>query len=181
MPAVICDTVKPIKLAISKHKLPKGISMYFRRSTWAKPVPAIVIMILAAALCNAARADEKRAESAAQNSRISYDSANLKRKDFNFFGFKAWVNHEGIWSIDGNVSHKGLLCGTYEVGMRFGAGTEGCNEVKWITTDQYLTSEMQCNNATVNHHGMYTEKALADHFDEITCAERVIRCTGTCK
>jgi hypothetical protein len=155
--------------------------MYFRRSTWPKTVPAILIMILAATLCSAAGADEKRAESAAQNSRISYDSAKLKRKDFNFFGFKAWLNHEGIWSIEGNVSHKGLMCATYEVGMRFGIGKEGCTEVQWLGSDLYVTSEMQCNNATVNHRGMYTDLTLADHFDEITCAQRVINCTGVCK
>jgi hypothetical protein len=144
-------------------------------------VPVILIMTIAAALCGAARADEKRAESAAQYSRIEYDGSNLKRKDFNFFGFKAWLKQGGEWSIDGNVSHKGLLCGTYEVGMRFGVGKEGCTEVEWITTDQYVTSQMQCNNATLNHHGVNVDPDLASRFETITCAERVIRCTGTCK
>jgi hypothetical protein len=40
---------------------------------------------------------------------------------------------------------------------------------------------MQCNHATMNHQGGGDDSVLAARFDEITCAERVVRCSGNCK
>ena len=44
-----------------------------------------------------------------------------------------------------------------------------------------VTSERQCNNATVRQSGGENQPELARDFGRITCAERVIRCTGNCK
>ena len=136
---------------------------------------------LLAMACSLAHADVSRSATQAIYPKVQYEDFKLQRKDFNFFSYKAWVKRGGEWHIEGPVTHKGLLCGTYELGMRFGIGKNGCTDVEWITTDRFATSQMQCNNATMNHQGGDIEDILASRFDEITCAERVIRCTDNCK
>jgi hypothetical protein len=141
----------------------------------------LISAALLAIICGTAHADASRSAAPAIYPNVQYEDFKLQRKDFNFYSYKAWVKRGGEWHIEGPVTHKGLLCGTYELGMRFGIGKNGCTDVEWITTDRYVTSQMQCNNATMNHQGSDIEPILASRFDEITCAERVIRCTGTCK
>ena len=79
------------------------------------------------------------------------------------------------------MTHRGLLCGEYSVGMRFGIGRPGCSNVAWLTDVTYATARRQCNNATLYHAGGDVQPELAGSFAQITCAERVIRCTGVCK
>jgi hypothetical protein len=87
----------------------------------------------------------------------------------------------GEWKVEGSVHHNGLLCGTYEVGMRFGVGKPDCTDVEWISETQYATSQYQCNNADMMHTGFGNDGILLEKFDVISCAERVVRCTGNCK
>ena len=140
-----------------------------------------IVALLLLASSGFARADVSRFAAPAVYANVQYAGFKLQRKDFNFSSYRAWLKRSGDWHIEGTVSHRGLLCGTYEVGMRFGIGKNGCTEVEWITTDRYATSQLQCNNATMNHQGGDNDSVLAARFDEITCAERVVRCSGNCK
>jgi len=146
---------------------------------------ALAVRLLAAALMappslQAATA-ERRAQAAAQHATFAMEGFKPQRKDFRFGGFTAWLKRGGEWHIEGSVRHRGLLCGTYEVGMRFGVGNPDCTDVKWVSGDSYVTSQYQCNDAEMPHSGTDIDAALADQFDAITCAERVVRCSGNCK
>jgi hypothetical protein len=94
--------------------------------------PAIRQLIstaLLATICSIAHADANRSAAPATYPKVQYEDFKLQRKDFNFFSYKAWVKRGGEWHIEGPVTHKGLLCGTYELGMRFGVGKNGCTDV----------------------------------------------------
>lgn len=140
----------------------------------------VVVVCMSAASCNAG-ATEQRSQAAAQHQQLTVEGYKLQRKDFRFGNFNGWLKRGGEWQIEGPVRHHGLLCGTYEVGMRFGIGDPDCTNVQWISGDQFVTSKSQCNEAEMQHSGYGTAPALAEQFDAITCAERVIRCTGNCK
>jgi hypothetical protein len=139
------------------------------------------IAVLATAMSPQAGAAEQRSQAAAQYPRVAMEGFKLQRKDFRFAGFTGWLKREGEWHIEGPVRHRGLLCGDYEVGMRFGIGKPDCTDVQWVSEVRYVTSRSQCNDATMPHSGTEVDAPLADQFDAITCAERVIRCSGNCK
>lgn len=103
------------------------------------------------------------------------------RLDFFFGDIRAWLRQDGNWHIEGNVRHRGALCGMYELGIQFGAGSPGCANVEWLTSPAYVTSRRQCNSALMNHSGGDISPAAADAFDRINCAQRLIRCSGNCK
>ncbi|MEO8005497.1 MAG: hypothetical protein ABI771_11365 [Betaproteobacteria bacterium] len=107
----------------------------------------------------------------------------INRLDFDFRSGEttAWLNGGGDFHVHGWIPHRGLLCATYRVGMRFGAGSPGCQNVNWITDPVYVTSQYQCNGARVEHDGGDTLPELADRIGQITCAERVVRCSGACR
>lgn len=94
---------------------------------------------------------------------------------------KGWVARKGELYVETWVQHNGFLCATYEVGIRFGHGDPGCANVQWLAPARYVTSRVQCNNAIVQHIGVDTEFQLGADFDQITCAQRMIRCaSGNC-
>jgi hypothetical protein len=94
---------------------------------------------------------------------------------------KAWLSRKGELYVETWVQHRGLLCATYEVGVRFGHGDPGCANVQWLAPAKYVTSRRQCNNAIVQHIGVDTEFRLGAEFDQVTCAQRMIRCaSGSC-
>lgn len=126
-------------------------------------------------------AAEQRAQAAAQFPKVTLEGFKLQRKDFRFGSFTAWLKRDGEWHIEGPVKHNGLLCGTYEVGMRFGVGKPDCTDVNWISEVTYVTSHYQCNAAEMAHAGTEIDSGLGGHFEDVTCAERVIRCSGNCK
>lgn len=104
----------------------------------------------------------------------------MVRLEFDFSEVEAWLRADGSWHIDGWVEHSGLRCATYKVGIRFGEGSPGCSDVKWLTQPIYATSKKHCNNARLRHTG--GDAAAVDiDYAKITCAERLIKCTGTCK
>lgn len=144
-------------------------------------------IILAAVLvmqCSGASADSiSRTRSTVQNAGIQYDGAKSIQKNFNFFGSRATLNQDGDWAIEGTLTHKGLFCADYEVGLRFGISPEAgdCSDVEWITIDEYVLTQSLCNNATMPYRGMLHDDYLQENFDKIKCVERVIRCTGNCK
>ncbi|MBK8017267.1 MAG: hypothetical protein IPK20_11465 [Betaproteobacteria bacterium] len=105
------------------------------------------------------------------------------RKDFDFgrnVG-KAWLASKGEVKIDTWVQHRGLRCARYEVGIRFGEGDHGCTNVRWLAPVHWLTSINQCNNALMQHAAVDTDEHMVDFFDQVTCAERIVRCEGNCK
>jgi hypothetical protein len=128
-----------------------------------------------------AHAAEQRAQAVAQNPRVTVEGFRLQRKDFLFGNHTAWLKRDGGWHVEGLVRHGGLLCGTYEVGMRFGVGNPDCTDVRWVSEVRYATSQSQCNESEMQHSGDDSDAALTEQFDAITCAERVIRCSGNCK
>jgi hypothetical protein len=105
----------------------------------------------------------------------------VRKINFRFGNMKAWLNSDGDWNIHGRVNHTGLLCATYEVGLRFGAGDPGCTNVKWLSEVSYVTNQRQCNSATTTHTGGDFGSYIKADFDKVTCAERVIRCNGKCR
>lgn len=142
---------------------------------------ALVIAVLSATGIAEANATERRSQAAAQFAKGKVEGFELQRKDFRFFGFTAWLKRGGEWHIEGPVRHRGMLCGTYEAGMRFGIGKPDCTDVQWVSGVRYVTSQYQCNNAEMTHSGTEIDESLIGPFDAITCAEQVIRCTGNCK
>jgi hypothetical protein len=103
------------------------------------------------------------------------------RLDFGFADFEASLDEKGDWSVKGPVRHGYLACATYQVGVRFGTGEPGCTNVEWLTPPLYATSERHCNHAGRDHAGGGTNPELAADFARITCAQRLIRCTGRCR
>lgn len=101
--------------------------------------------------------------------------------EFDFGDFKAWARRDGSWSADGTVQHRGLMCGTYTLLLRVGRGNPGCVDVQWFGEPRAVASEKLCNDAPGPLTGGNNEFRNAARFDEITCAERVISCTGNCK
>jgi hypothetical protein len=108
---------------------------------------------------------------------------NINRLDFDFRidETRAWLNKDGDFQVSGWITHIGLLCGTYRMGMRFGIGSPGCLNVKWVTEPVFVTSEYQCNGARIQHTGGDTSPELGDRIGRISCAERVTKCSGSCK
>ncbi len=107
----------------------------------------------------------------------------INRLDFDFRAGEssAWLNADGDFHVHGWVAHRSLRCATYRLGMRFGIGAPGCLNVEWISDPVYLTSQYQCNGATVEHDGGDDAPEIGAQIEKITCAERVIRCSGSCK
>jgi len=107
----------------------------------------------------------------------------INRLDFDFRieETRAWLNKDGDFQVNGWIKHVGLLCGTYRMGVRFGIGSPGCLNVNWVTDPYFVTSEYQCNGARVQHNGGDTYAELGEQIGKISCAERVINCTGSCK
>jgi len=107
----------------------------------------------------------------------------INRLDFDFRTGEstAWLNADGDFHLHGWVPHRGLLCATYQMGVRFGIGAPSCLNVEWITDPVYVTSQFQCNGARVEHDGGGGSPDIGAQIAKITCAERVIRCSGSCK
>lgn len=95
-------------------------------------------------------------------------------------GDQGWLARNGEMYLDAWVQHRGLLCATYETGLRFGIGEQGCANVQWVNGPYWLTRLRQCNNAVVQHLGNDAWSELAGFFDRINCVERLVRCTGNC-
>jgi len=127
--------------------------------------------------------DESAISATAQPTYSLDGSKELTRLDFDFREgeSQAWLNRDGDVQTRGWILHRGLLCATYRMGLRFGTGSPACQNVTWITEPIYLTSQLQCNSARVSHLGSNNLPELVAQLDRITCAERVIHCTGSCK
>ncbi len=140
----------------------------------------IALALALSAQLHAGAADEVRRLSA--EPRVSAGIGEVRpRMDFDFGDIQAWLLADGSWHIEGTVRHRGALCGEYRLGIRFGAGAPGCANVNWIGEDEYGTWQRQCNNAIVRHVGGGDSAAGAREFAGITCAQRLIHCSGNCR
>lgn len=91
----------------------------------------------------------------------------------------------GLWEVEGPVRHNRFLCGTYQVGAKFGRGSPDCVNVNWLSDVQYVTSLRQCNSAVRIHKGnslLAVDPAPETPFDidRVTCAQIYIKCNGAC-
>ena len=103
------------------------------------------------------------------------------RIDFKAFDFSGYLLGDGTWHVSSPVTHRGLVCGTYEVGLRFGVGNPGCTDVRWLSDPMYIGRQRQCNESTVDHVGGETTPRLGNQPPYVTCVQRVVRCIGNCK
>jgi len=101
--------------------------------------------------------------------------------EFDFGDFKAWARRDGAWGTEGVVQHHGLTCGTYTLMLRVGQGHPGCTDVKWFREPRSVASVKLCNDARGPLSGGNTQFLDAQRFDQITCAERTLTCSGNCK
>ena len=104
-----------------------------------------------------------------------------ERWDFTFDDGRALLRKDGTWQVEALIGHSGLRCGTYRLGVRFGAGKPGCLDVTWLNELFFATHLKHCNNADRPHQGSGFDALLSDEFARVTCAERVIKCTGLCR
>jgi hypothetical protein len=107
----------------------------------------------------------------------------INRLDFDFRSAEttAWLNGDGDFHLQGWIKHRGLLCATYKMGVRFGVGSPGCLNVEWMSEPVYVTNMYQCNGARVEHDGGDTMREIGLQIAKISCAERIVRCHGSCK
>jgi hypothetical protein len=106
--------------------------------------------------------------------------AQPSRWDFDFGEGRALLRKDGTWQVEAEIRHGGFRCGQYRLGVRFGAGKPGCLDVTWLGEPMYATNQKHCNNAVRPHRGSGYDALLSDAFEGISCAERLIRCTGLC-
>jgi hypothetical protein len=110
-------------------------------------------------------------------------TSTVDRLEFHFGAEQsiAWLNREGDFGAHGWVNHVGLRCAEYQLGLRFGVGAPGCLNVEWISGPRFVSSQRQCNAARVMHSGGGSIADLRIALPHISCAERVIRCEGSCR
>jgi hypothetical protein len=101
--------------------------------------------------------------------------------DFDFGDFKSWIRRDGSWNAEGRIQHDGLMCATYTLSLRVGHGNPGCADVQWFHAPSPVASVTLCNSASGMLTGGNTEFHDAARFDEISCAERSVSCSGNCK
>jgi hypothetical protein len=128
-------------------------------------------------------ADERGINAQARPTYSLDANPHVNRLDFDFRVNEstAWLNADGDFHLHGWVRHRSLLCATYKMGVRFGIGAPGCLNVEWISEPFYVTSQFQCNGARVEHDGGGGAPEIGAQIAKVTCAERVVRCSGSCK
>jgi len=106
--------------------------------------------------------------------------AEPQKLEFKFDGASAWVREDGSFHVEAEIKHGSLLCGTYRVGINFGIGKPACTNVNWVADPHYVTKRKQCNNAWMVHAGSGNDSHVVKNFNQITCAQILIKCTGKC-
>lgn len=104
----------------------------------------------------------------------------IPRLSFKFGEITAFVDEQGLASIEGPVKHTRFRCATYQLGLQLGEGKPGCTNVQWITEPVYFTSHKQCNSAVLIHSHAMKVVQFQQVFPTVSCARRLIRCTGVC-
>jgi len=110
---------------------------------------------------------------------MSYSNNTLDKLEFNFAGASAWLNKKGDWNIKGAVKHSRIRCASYQLGIRFGKGENGCSNAVWLTDYEYGTNVKHCNSAELQHTGGGYFSELENNINEVTCAQVDIKCFGS--
>ena len=100
---------------------------------------------------------------------------------FNFSEGEVWLRSNGEWKMEAVVRHSGVLCGSYRAGLQFGIGKPGCTNVEWINEPLFALPKRHCNSAIIKHRAFEQSPDIVDRFNKISCARRIIKCTGNCK
>lgn len=124
---------------------------------------------------------EKKYSAVARKSVDFGVGAQPQKTEFKFDSASAWLRENGTFKVEAEIKHGSLLCGTYEVGVRFGIGKPACSNVSWLSETRFVTKRKQCNHAWMAHQGTGTDPELVGDVDLVTCGQLVIRCTGKCK
>ena len=177
-------------VGFNPRQLP-GVKSIFLRQFLHKPVSVSLLAILCciSLLTLPVFAESKKDQavvkrySAVARSVIDFGTGGgLPQKlEFKIDNASAWLRKTGEFAVEGEIKHGSLLCGNYELGIRFGIGSPQCSNVSWITDPHYVTNRKQCNNAWMVHAGSGKEIGITSDFDQITCAQFLIKCTGKCR
>lgn len=124
---------------------------------------------------------EKKYSAVARKSVDFGVGASPQKINFKFDSGSAWLRENGTFQVEAEIKHDSLLCGTYEVGIRFGIGSPACSNVSWISKTRFVSKRKQCNHAWMVHQGTDADTSVVDDMDIITCAQLVVKCTGKCK
>lgn len=152
--------------------------------TWRTPLAILGLLVLGlpALQLSADTTGSTGGRTAVAHQAREWDKHGMPAKlEFDFGDFRAWGRRDGSWNVEGQVQHRGLQCGTYMLLLRVGHGNPGCTNVEWFNEPRAVASVRLCNNAIGMLTGGDLEFADADRFDEITCAERTLSCSGNCK
>ena len=103
-----------------------------------------------------------------------------KSLEFEFGDIKAVIKEDGFAAVEGPIKHNRLRCATYQIGLQLGQGEYACTNVKWLTEPVYITLKKHCNSALLPHQGNKNIPGFQKVFPDVTCAKRLIRCTGVC-
>ena len=146
-------------------------------STWL----LVLLMLSFISIASWAAEPVERKYSAVARKSVDFGvGAQPQKTEFKFDGALAWLREDGSFKVDAEVKHESLLCGTYEVGIRFGIGKPDCSNVSWLSKTQYVSKKRQCNHAWMAHVGSGKDTDLVGDVDLVTCGQLVIRCTGKC-
>lgn len=148
--------------------------------------PAVLVLCLVMSKAyaeNNTRAEIKRYSAVASKPSGLILPDEMKKIQFKFSNseISAWVRENGEWYIEGLISHNKFFCADYSLGIRFGEGSAGCIDVKWLTEEQYATHRKQCNNVNMFHSGYETNPKIVPLFGKITCAQAIVKCEGACE
>ncbi|NOZ54172.1 MAG: hypothetical protein GXP08_13760 [Gammaproteobacteria bacterium] len=150
-----------------------------------KYIVLLLFIIFVSTVVLADSANEKvvmKRYSAIPSNTINWGSGGLPQKlEFKFDNASIWLRQNGDMGLEAEVKHGWLMCGTYEIAARFGVGQPACTNVSWISQPSYVSSHKQCNNAWMVHSGYASVPAISDDFENVSCAQLVIKCTGKCQ
>lgn len=99
------------------------------------------------------------------------------RLDFTFNAgeTRVWLYRDGEWQVRGELWHRAWRCVRYDIAIRFGVGTEGCTDVRWLGSPVSIHSDRQCHQTKTPYASGERQPLLAAEFGNVTCAERVVR------
>ncbi|HED17317.1 MAG TPA: hypothetical protein ENI64_10960 [Gammaproteobacteria bacterium] len=143
-------------------------------------VTCAVLLMLGVSWSTQAISAEKSDQAAVSKNMHMAMPGDPRSHEFAFGQGKVLLDASGGWTVDAWIHHAGLFCGTYRIGVQFGVGTQGCQGVSWLEQPVFVTRHKQCNNAITHHSGFGETPGLADQFKDISCARRIVRCSGKC-
>jgi hypothetical protein len=108
---------------------------------------------------------------------LAGDDAPGARLDFSFNAgeTRVWLYRDGEWQARGELWHRAWRCVRYDIAIRFGVGTDGCTDVRWLGEPVTIHKDRQCHQTKTPYASGERQPNLASEFAGITCAQRVVR------